>query len=277
MKITAYLGPQGTYSEEAAIIFAGQVKKQCRLRPFPAIWDCAQAVADKTACYAVIPLENSMAGSVHETMDILMSDLKLSILGELDLRIEHCLLSPAGNISDIRRVYSHPQALAQCRGYLRNNLPGIAAVPVVSTAEAAAAAASGGPQAAAIAGRAAAKAYGLRIVAAGIEDAPSTTRFIVLGKSKLPGCPVKTSLLFTVRNSAGSLYQVLGVFAAFQVNLTKIESRPARSRLGDYVFFVDLDGSAEDTAVKAALQEVGRKAVTLRLLGSYPVLGKSRA
>ncbi|NLM51300.1 MAG: prephenate dehydratase [Firmicutes bacterium] len=273
MEAMVYLGPQGTFCEEAAKAFCQLTGMQLKISPCPTIGDCAESVEDLKARFGIVPLENSLEGSVHDTLEILTTSHQLRILAELALNIEHCLLSQAADIEEIKLVYSHPQALAQCKSYLRQKLSPAKQIPVVSTAEAAAMAAKQGAGTAAIAGRQAAEFYGLPILAAGIQDATSTTRFIVLGReNEQIGEPVKTSLVFSVKNVAGSLYRVLGAFAAHHVNLTRIESRPAGSRLGDYIFFVDLDGSLADSAVRAALREAGREAVMLKLLGSYPVL-----
>ncbi|NLZ38333.1 MAG: prephenate dehydratase [Firmicutes bacterium] len=272
MKRTAYLGPQGTFSEEAAAIFA-RFSNAFSLRPYATISCCARAVDKSEAEFAVVPLENSLEGSVAETLDILTGSAELKIQAQLDIPIELCLLSTETEPGEIQEIYSHPHALGQCRNYLQQFFPGIKTVPVLSTAEAAAITAEQGKGTAAIAGRKAAEKYGLTVVAAGIEDNTSVTRFIALGRegSNLPQ-PEKTSILFSVKNTAGSLYAVLRAFAEHKVNMTRIESRPARSRLGEYIFFVDLDGTPQDAAVKAAIREAAREAVILKLLGFYPVL-----
>ncbi|NLP37343.1 MAG: prephenate dehydratase [Firmicutes bacterium] len=268
-----YLGPQGTFCEEAAKTFCHLTGLGLKISPCPSIIDCAESVEDLKARFGIVPLENSLEGSVHDTLEILTTSHQLRILAELDLNIEHCLLSRAAALAEIKRVYSHPQAFAQCKNFVRQKLLHAQQIPVVSTAEAASVAAEQGAETAAIAGRQAAEYYDLPVFTAGIQDARSTTRFIVLGREEDQiGEPIKTSLVFSVKNVAGSLYRVLGAFAAHKVNLTRIESRPAGSRLGDYIFFVDLDGALHDSAVRAALREAGREAVMLKLLGSYPVL-----
>ncbi|NLM46934.1 MAG: prephenate dehydratase [Firmicutes bacterium] len=273
----AYLGPQGTFSEEAATAF-GRFCGFSLLKPYPAISLCVRAVEKGEADYAVVPLENSLAGSVPETLDLLTAGTELKIQAELDVPIELCLLALEAETEAIRKICSHPQALDQCRNFLQQNFPEVPTIPVLSTAEAAAMAVAQGKGTAAIAGRKAAEQYGLMVLAAGIEDNISTTRFIALGRENSSLLrPEKTSLVFSVKNVAGSLYTVLRAFAEYKVNLTRIESRPAKSRLGEYIFFVDLDGTLQDAAVQAAVREAAAEAVMLKLLGSYPVLRRSRA
>jgi prephenate dehydratase len=268
----AYLGPRGTFSEEAALCFSGTLGEEAKLLPFQTIDDCAEAVEDGSAVFAVVPLENSLEGSVNLTLDLLTTSAELKICGEFVLDIEQNLLVTAGGLEDIRQVYSHPQAMAQCRNFLRRNLAAAETVPVISTAEAAAAVAKLGSGTAAIGSRRAAGLYSLKICAASIQDNGNQTRFVILGRNKLAGTPEKTSLLFAVKDGPGSLFRVLQSFAVHGVNLTKIESRPAKRQLGDYLFFVDLTGTTDNPAVVAALREASREAVMLKLLGTYPVL-----
>jgi prephenate dehydratase len=269
----AYLGPQGTFTEEAALRLAALPGMEAELFPRPLIEDCAESVEDGNADYAVVPLENSLEGSVNVTLDILTTSAELQIVAEIVLDIEHNLLAAAGTAGEIRRIYSHPQALAQCRRYLRRNFPGVETISVSSTAEAASLVSESGPGSAAIGSRRAAHSYNLLVLAAAIQDNGNRTRFVVFAKhGKSLGRPVKTSLLFVVKNAAGSLYRVLQAFAVHNVNLTRIESRPARSQLGDYIFFVDLDGTPDEPAVKLAVRAAADEAVLLKLLGTYPVL-----
>ncbi|MBT9142260.1 MAG: Prephenate dehydratase [Dehalococcoidia bacterium] len=269
----AYLGPVGTFSEEAAKRFAGILGGECHLTACATITACADAAEDGVAQYAVVPLENSLEGSVHETLDVLTTGLQLMIVAELILVIKHALLVVPEHTGDISKIYSHPQALAQCRNYLRRQWPKAQLLPLLSTADAAAFVAREGTGIAAIGSINAAKQYGLRVLAKEIQDSENQTRFVVLGKgAAVPGQILKTSLLFSVKNVAGSLFDVLQAFAANKVNLTRIESRPAKRQLGDYIFFVDIDGSPDDINVKTALRQVAVNAVMLKLLGSYPVL-----
>ncbi|MDW7649795.1 MAG: prephenate dehydratase [Bacillota bacterium] len=274
----AYLGPQGTFCEEAAFSFVNIAGMEAELVPYPTVSDCAEKVEDSQADLALIPLENSLEGSVPETLDVLTTSLDLAIVAELVKEIQHNLLSTHEDIGSIRRVYSHPQALAQCRRFLRQHLPEAEAVPALSTAEAAAIASRESCGTAALGSIRAAEHYRLHVLSAGVQDSSSRTRFIVLGKEKESyDRPTRTSVLFAVKNEAGSLFRVLQAFAEHQVNMTRIESRPAKSQLGDYIFFVDLDGTKEDAGVKAALRQAAHEAVMLKLLGSYPVLGRENA
>jgi prephenate dehydratase len=273
----AFLGPQGTFSEEAALTLSCLTGMEAELLPCPLIEDCAEAVEDGAADYAVVPLENSLEGSVNVTLDLLTTSAGLQIAAELVLDIEHNLLAAAGTAAAVKRIYSHPQALAQCRRYLRRHFPEVETIPVSSTAEAASMVSGSGPGSAAIGSRRAALTYNLQVLAAAIQDNGNRTRFAVLARhGKSLGSPVKTSLLFAVKNAAGSLYRVLQAFAVHNVNLTRIESRPARSQLGDYIFFVDLDGTPDDMSVKLAVREAADEAMLLKLLGTYPVLGREQ-
>ncbi|MCR3923132.1 MAG: prephenate dehydratase [Firmicutes bacterium] len=273
MERVTYLGPQGTFSEEAAQIFLAQSYIEAQLQPCTTIFTCVEAVEDGDARYAVVPLENSLEGSVHDTLDVLTTSLRMMIVAELDVDIEHNLLAVSGTQREVRQLYSHPQALGQCRNFLRRTLPDAEIIPVLSTAQAAEIVAAKGAGTAAIASVRAAGHYGLQNLASGIQDTLSRTRFVVLGngESRL-GEAVKTSVLFSVKNAAGSLFRVLQAFARHKVNLTRIESRPAKSRLGEYIFFVDLDGTPDQADIKAALREASQEAVMLKLLGAYPVL-----
>jgi prephenate dehydratase len=268
----AYLGPRGTFSEEAALRFARRLAAAADLIPLPAIEDCAEAVAEGRADYTVIPVENSLEGAVHATLDLLAAT-GLLICAELTVTIEHHLLSTGSSLRDIRQVLSHPQALAQCRRYLRTNLPDALMKPAASTAEAAARVAAMGAGAAAVGSRHAAAYYNLNILASSIQDNGSQTRFIVLAQNgSVPLKAEKTSLLFAISDGPGSLFKVLAAFAAHDVNLTRIESRPAKKQLGDYLFFVDLAGARGEDKVERALRDVEKEVVMLKVLGSYPVL-----
>ncbi len=269
----AYLGPEGTFSEEAAQKFLSVTELAGRITSYPTIEACTEAVEDGAADFAVIPLENSLEGSVSITLDILTTSVELRICAEIILDIEHNLLVSSGDLADITKIYSHPQALAQCRPFLRRVLPGAQAIPVFSTAEAAETAAKDGIGSAAISSKRAAERYNLKILAAAIQDGMNRTRFCVLTNRAVSlATPEKTSLLFAVKHAAGSLFRVLQAFAVHNVNLTRIESRPAKSQLGDYIFFVDIDGTTENINVKNALREAGGEAVMLKLLGTYPIL-----
>lgn len=270
----AYLGPRGTFSEEAALRFARWLSTVSDLVPLPAIEDCAEAVTGGQAEFTVIPVENSLEGAVHATLDLL-AGASLFICAELVVSVEHHLLSTGNSLHEVRQVLSHPQALAQCRRYLRANLPDALTIATASTADAAARVAAMGAGVAAIGSLHAARYYELKVLASSIQDNGSQTRFIVLTRSDcLLGRPEKTSLIFAVKDGPGRLFKVLAAFAGHGVNLTRIESRPAKKQLGDYLFFIDLAGDVREAKVAAALLEAKKEAVMLKVLGSYPVLSQ---
>lgn len=263
----AFQGEPGAYSEEAAVRLLGEVETV----PCVLLSDVFDAVMAGRADRGVVPVENSQAGSINETYDLLL-DRDLVIAGELDLRVSHCLMAlPGQALREIRRVYSHPQALAQCEAYLRRL--GVEAIPSYDTAGSAKMirerrlAAS-----AAVASRRAAKIYELEILAEGIETNPNNyTRFLTIDRSPAPrAAPSKTSVVFGVRNQPGALYGALGALATRQINLTKIESRPGQDRPWVYVFYVDFDGHTDDAVVQEALRDLREHTTFLRVLGSYP-------
>lgn len=262
----AYLGPEGTYSEEAAIRFAGSSSD---FVPCAAIEDAVQLVQRGEADVAIVPVENSTEGAVNRTLDILL-ETDLNINGEVFLPIHHQLLSGQTKLQDVHEVLAHPQALAQCRQWLAAHLPHAKQIPTASNAEAVRLAA-GHDGKAAIAGMRAADMYKLPILQANIEDsAANTTRFLVLGHQEVPTTSQdKTSLVCSVPNRTGSLHELLGIFARHDINLTKLESRPASSAKWDYVFFIDLDGHQADKNVAAALDTVRKQATMFKVLGSY--------
>jgi chorismate mutase/prephenate dehydratase len=263
----AYLGPAGTFSHAAVARHFGQFVDAV---PYPAIDDVFRAAESGQADHAVTPVENSTEGAVGRTLD-LMCQTELSICGEVKLRVQQNLLSNAGAIDRVTRVYSHAQSLAQCVGWLAQHLPGIPRVAVSSNAEAARLAAVE-PGAAAIAGDIAAAIYQLAVLAPHIEDEPNnTTRFWVLGRRPVaPSGRDQTSLVMSAPNRPGAVHALLEPFARHGVSMTRFESRPARTGLWEYLFFVDLAGHRDDPAVAAALAELGDRAPFLRLLGSYP-------
>jgi chorismate mutase/prephenate dehydratase len=220
--------------------------------------------------YAVVPVENSTEGAVGRTLD-LMCQTPLTIVGEIKLRIVQNLLAKGVTLDAVSRVYSHAQSLAQCVQWLARHLPPAARVAVASNAEAARLAA-GEPGAAAIAGEAAAAIYGLDVIAAHIEDEPNnTTRFWVLGEhAAAPSGKDETSLVMAAQNRPGAMYALLEPLAKHGVSMSRLESRPARTGLWEYLFFVDLDGHCDDPVVAAALAELRQRAPFLKLLGSYP-------
>ena len=263
----AYLGPEGTYSEEAA---RRQCGTTCQFMPYDSIDDAVRAVEAGNSTIAVVPIENSTEGSVNRTLDLLQNT-SLHISGEVLLPIHHQLLSKASSLRGITAVSAHPQALAQCREWLTKHLPGVSLIAASSNA-AAAKAATKDSKLAAIAGKAAADTYNLPVLAANIEDdATNTTRFVVLGRQlSSPSGNDKTSLIWTVANRPGSLQQALAVLAAEGVNMVKLESRPAGGGTWDYSFYVDIDGHETDKAVAKALDKLRDQSVVVKVLGSYP-------
>jgi prephenate dehydratase len=264
----AFQGEPGAYSQEAVYQHFGPNVTTLPSRTFD---DIFKAVEDGRATLGLLPVENSQAGSINQAYDLLL-DHDLRVVGEVKLRVRHCLLAPPGiSAAGIRRVHSHPQALAQCDRYLRNR--GWEPVPAYDTAGAAAELAqSKEPGAAAIASALAGKTYGLDVLDMGIEDSPdNTTRFFLLGREEPPPGKVnKTSIVFATMNTPGALYNVMGEFASRGINLSKIESRPRRNRPWQYVFYVDLDGHWQDAVVNRALLGLLTRTAFLKLLGSYP-------
>jgi chorismate mutase/prephenate dehydratase len=264
----AFLGPLGTFSESAATKHFGHA---ARLLPQTSIDDVFREVEAGRAHYAVVPVENSTEGAVGRTMDLLLGS-SLRICGEVVLRIHQNLLSNESDLERISRVYSHAQSLAQCHEWLNRMLPKAQRISVGSNAQAAQhAAAEAGT--AAIAGEAAAARYNLPRLAENIEDEPNnTTRFLVLGKhdAGISGRD-KTSLIMSAPNRTGALHELLLPFSHAGVSLSRLESRPARNALWEYVFYVDIEGHHDEPAVKAALDELAAHAAYLKILGSYPV------
>jgi len=262
-----YLGPPATHTHLACVERFGS-----SIRAFPreSIQEVFEAVERGKANYGVAPIENSTEGVVNRTLDMFI-DSDLKICGEILVRISHDLLSQSGRPEDILKIYSHPQALGQCRQWLRKNFPQVQLGETVSTAKAAQLAAED-PRAAAIASSLAARVYGLRIMESRIEDyLHNYTRFLVLGRQigSRTGKD-KTSLLFSIPDSPGSLYQVLKSFSEKGINLTKIESRPIKDKPWEYVFFLDFEGHASDPQIHEAMVELKGNVLFLKFLGSYP-------
>ena len=263
----AFLGPEGTFTQQAALKHFGHSVQTTSLN---AIDEVFREVESGACQYGVVPIENSTEGVVNHTLDMfLQSPLKIS--GEVELRIHHHLLSTSDRLGGIDRVYAHQQSLAQCREWLDVNLPTAERVTVSSNAEAARRVVSE-PMAAAIAGDTAAKKYRLSVLKSNIEDHPdNTTRFLIIGRpNAAPSGNDKTTVLVSARNKPGSLYQLLEPLAHHQVSMTRIESRPSHCVNWEYVFFLDMEGHAEDENVKAALDELKREADLFNVLGSYP-------
>lgn len=263
----AFLGPEGTFTQAAALKHFGH---SVTTLPLATIKEVFREVESGSASYGVVPVENSTEGVINHTLDQFMNS-PLCICGEVELRIHHHLLSKAKVLADVRRIYSHRQSLAQCREWLDTHLQNVEQIEVSSNAEAARLAAKEN-HAAAIAGETAAEIYGLGMLESNIEDEPdNTTRFLVIGKRATPKSGTdKTSLLISTHNKPGALHAMLEPFAANAISMTRIESRPSRRAMWDYVFFVDVDGHAEDANVAKALVELNKAASLVKVLGSYP-------
>ncbi len=263
----AYLGPELTYSHQAALSHFGP---ECRLVARDSLDDVFEEVERGQAQLGVIPVENSTEGGVTAALDrFLESDLV--VCGEVFLPVSHCLLSAGTDLAGITTVHSHPQALAQCRGWLRRNLPGAKAVEAPSTAGAARTVRNH-QEAAAIASPLAARHLGLEILARDIQDNPrNLTRFFIVGRTPCPASGRdKTSLAFTLPHRPGSLHRALGLLSGRGLNLTRIESRPTKDRPWEYAFFVDFIGHRQDPEVARALAELEEEVDSLKVLGSYP-------
>ena len=264
----AYLGPPGTFSQEAA---TKQFGGAAALAPCGSIDEVFRHVETGATGYGVVPVENSTEGAIGRTLDLLLST-PAKVCGEVMLPIRQCLMSRSGKLASIRRVYSHTQSLAQCQEWLARRLPQAARTAVVSNAEAARLAARE-RGAAAIGPKTAAALYGLKLVARNVEDeAKNTTRFLVIaGQDAAPSGKDKTSLILSTRNAPGAMHELLTPLASNGVSMTRLESRPARAGgLWEYVFYVDVEGHHQDAALARALAELGKKASVLKILGSYP-------
>src|SRR5574343_1003871 len=264
----AFLGPLGTFSESAATKHFGHA---ARLLPQGSIDDVFREVESGHAHYAVVPVENSTEGAVGRTMDLLLAT-PLKICGEVVVRVHQNLMSTEADLAKITKVYSHAQSLAQCHEWLNRMLPEAHRISVGSNAQPAQKAAAE-PGTAAIAGEAAAARYQLPKLAENIEDEPNnTTRFLVLGKHDAgPTGRDKTSLIMSAPNRTGALHELLHPLSTAGVSMCRLESRPARHALWEYVFYVDIEGHRDDPAVQAALDQLATRSAYLKILGSYPV------
>ena len=263
----AFLGPQGTFSEEAAIRHFGG---QARLQPCVSIDDVFRQVEVGAVLYGVVPIENSTEGSISRTHDLLLAS-PLRICGEVLLPVHQCLMSKSGKGAGVKKILSHSQSLAQCHEWINQNYPKARRIPVVSNAEAARLVAKDAA-AAAIASKTAAAVYGLKIIVGNIEDEPqNTTRFVVIAAHDAgPSGKDKTSLVMSTRNVPGAIHALLSPLAAHGVSMSRLESRPARTGRWEYLFYVDIEGHQQDDNVAQALRELGEKSAFLKNLGSYP-------
>lgn len=268
----AYLGPAGTFSEEAALKYAGDGDVLIPFASFPAL---TSAVETDVADSAVLPIENSIEGSVSMTMDLLIHETELQICREINVPVRHCLVgAPGATVTDIKTVRSHPQALGQCRKFLERCLPHAEQSAALSTAGSVEAASKGADITIAGIGTArAAELYGGTILARNIEDNHlNVTRFVALrDRDHEPTGNDKTSLTVTVRqNVPGSLHAVLDELAADQIQMTKLESRPAKGVLGEYYFLIDIEGHRLEPRIAAALERMRAKSDIFKIFGSYP-------
>ncbi len=263
----AFLGPEGTFTQEAALKHFGHSVETVALA---AIDEVFREVESGSAHFGVVPVENSTEGVINHTLDMFMLS-PLKICGEVELRIHHHLLAKGDDWQVAEKIVSHQQSLAQCREWLDANYADLERLAVSSNAEAARLAAQE-PGVLAIAGDSAARIYGLKVIAANIEDKPdNTTRFLVIGDLEtVPSGSDKTSLLLSGKNRPGSLYRLLTPLARRRINMTRIESRPSRRTPWEYVFFIDIDGHIKDRRVAQALKLLEREAAFFKLLGSYP-------
>ncbi len=264
----AFLGPEGTFTQQAALKHFGQSAVAI---PFAAIDEVFREVEAGAVQYGVVPVENSTEGVVNHTLDNFMTS-NLKICGEVELRIhQNLLVSDVTNVDSISRIYSHSQSLAQCRKWLDAHYPKSERIAVSSNAEAAKRL-KGEWNAAAIAGSMAADLYGLKILAEKIEDSPdNSTRFLIIGSQAVPVSGVdKTSIVVAMRNEPGALHNLLEPFHRHSIDLTRVETRPSRTGVWNYVFFIDFAGHSQDPLISEVLKEVATHCADLKLLGSYP-------
>ena len=263
----AFLGPEGTFSQQATFKHFGHAVQTLPETSISAVFD---AVENDSCDFGVVPIENSTEGVVNLTLDCLLTSA-LQICGEVKIRVQQNLLSHAKEFKEISEIYSHPQSLAQCRQWLAKHLPHARQIPVSSNAQAAQLVIEN-PNAAAIAGEIAAQIYHLPLLARSIEDDVSnTTRFIIIGKQiATPTGHDKTSLVMSTKNQAGALHKMLEPFALAGVDMLSIESRPSRQGLWEYVFFIDIAGHRDDANVAKALSDLNEKVAMCKCLGSYP-------
>lgn len=267
--VVAYQGEPGAYSEAAAQRYA----PDATLRPCPSFEDVFRAVESGMAAFGVLPIENSIGGTIHRNYDLLLEH-SLRIVGDLELKVVHSLIAlPGTTIDQVRQIYSHPQALAQCDRYLRS-LPGIEVVATYDTAGSAKLIKDRQlAGAAAIASERAAAVFGLQVLESGIQDfADNITRFLVVAPQPIDASSIstnKTTVVFTLSNEPGALFKALSVFALRGIDLTKLESRPIPGRPWEYLFYVDLAVGAQDARCARALAHLGEFAPMLRNLGSY--------
>jgi chorismate mutase/prephenate dehydratase len=265
----AFFGQPGSNTHQASLnVFGSQAEHSAQVN-IPSVFE---EVEQGRADYGVVPVENSTEGAINHTLDLFV-DSELKVCSELSLPIRHLLLNRGGKLAGVKRVLSHPQALAQCRRWLAKNLPGVSVESAASTSEAAKQAAKDRTgRTAAIASQLAVELYGLKVAARNIQDQnDNTTRFFVIGRARSkPTGKDKTSVMLSIRDKVGALSSVLKPFERHKVNLTSIESRPSRRKAWDYYFFVDFQGHQDEPKVQRLLQDLGSEVAQLKVLGSYP-------
>ena len=267
MKRVSFQGERGAYSEAASISFFGNDIESIPCSTFA---EALKNTENDTSDYSILPIENSLEGSVGESNDLLLST-NLNVVGEIYHRIHHCLIG-TGSLADIDTVYSHPQALGQCRQFIQEN--SLKTIPSYDTAGSVKIIKDlNKSNVACIASKDAAKIFGVPVIQDGIEDnANNYTRFLIFSKEKNDKTEnSKTSIIFSVKHEAGALYQIINEFYQNKINLTKIESRPNKNTLGEYNFYVDFEGHQDDSTVKDVLQKLRDNTTFLKILGSYPI------
>lgn len=273
---TAYLGPAGTWAEEALLSHTSIPPEDTV--PLPSVYDVVHAVSRGEADQGIVPMENSLEGSVSATLDVLAFDVdNIQIIREIVYPVQHCLIARKEMpLEDIEKIISHPHAHAQCRRYVRENLGGAEVVAANSTAEAVRIVSESADNWAAIGSRLAAENYGCVVINDQIGDYPDNeTRFVIVAVEPAPqdvDREYKTSIVCAIaKDQPGSLLQILQEFSFRNVNLTKLESRPSKKGLGDYIFFIDMEGKVDDKAIASALECLKCKLASVKILGSYPI------
>lgn len=265
-----YLGPEGSYSHEAAVYYHGEAK----LIPMYSFYEIIKSVEGGKIDGGILPIENSTEGAVTSVMDWLLNIDKSKIVGEYILPIHHNLVSLGKELKEIKYIYSHPQAIEQCRESLRLSMPKVVFIPCESTSLACKLAREKGIGYGAIANEKAKEIYKMNLLKSNIQDNPlNKTRFIIISSKISNNCKsCKTSIAFTFTGDRpGALYEVLREFAVENINLTRIESRPAKMEIGQYIFFIDLIGNPKNNVVRNVLERIGDMTAFLKILGTYPI------
>lgn len=272
-KSIGFLGPGGTFSHEAVEAYKEEHNKSYVLKEYLSIRDVLYALKNKDVDEAIVPMENSLEGAINVTLDVLAKEEDMFISDEFIIPVNLNLVAKQGTSQkDIKVIMSHRQPLGQCRNYLNTNFPEAVQLEENSTSKAAQRVVDGDGSAAAITSKIAAKLYGLEILQKNVQDVENNrTRFVIISRTlKSRTGSDKTSIVFSTDNKPGSLYRILDIFSLWDINMTRIESRPSKNALGQYIFFVDIDGHIEDPDVYDALTMVKRKTSFYKFIGSYP-------